>query len=412
MTVGPLVGRWLSATGQDDPYPVYRQFHDLGPVLSVTDNMALVVGHAEAVSLLRDRRFLVEEDRYVDVISPQWRDHASRCLFQQSMLNVNGERHARLRRLISTAFTPERVDAMRPGIERRVRQLAAGLAARGAAVDFIEEFAYLLPVNVICDVLGIPEGDRSIFRQPVSHLADALDPGWIYADLAAADEAATELARYFRDLLAGRRAKPTNDLLGALIRLNDEAHEPVGLEVLVANAVLLLLAGFETSVGALGNGLMILCEHEELRAQLQTDPGLAPQFLAEVLRYDSPVQLTARRAATNVRLGAVDIAAGSSVIVALGAANRDPRRFDDPDTFRLGRPDASKLSFGSGRHFCLGARLARLEGEVAFALLPRLLPELRLAGAPVRLARTNLRGFARLPIASHPAKGVAGDGSA
>lgn len=395
--VTELVADWLGPSGQEDPYAVFRQLHKHGPVIGVPGGLTLVVGYVETEAVLRDPRFVVEDSKYHDLVAPGWREHRSRTVLNRSMLFVNGDEHTRMRRLVDSAFTAKRVDGLREMVTRRVGSLTDRLARR-TKVDFIEEFAYLLPVNIICDLLGVAERDRKGFRQPVSELARALDPGWIHADLAVADSAAAELADYFTGLIKDRDGHAHPGLLGTMVAANVSAGCPLSRDDLVANAVLMLLAGFETTVGLLGNGLKILLEHPELRAHLRSHPDTCGSFVAEVLRFDTPVQLTGRRAAVDATIGAARVPAGSSVVLAFGAANRDPARFAEADTFDIDRPAYQPLAFGFGRHHCLGARLARLEGELAFSALVERFPRMELAGQLERLDRHNLRGFATLPV--------------
>lgn len=183
-----------------------------------------------------------------------------------------------------------------------------------------------------------------------------------------------------------------------MVSVNDAAGRPLGDEQLAANAVFLLLAGFESTIGLLGNGLMLLLERPRALARLRDRPQDAPGFVEEMLRYEAPVQLTGRRATEPMAIGRIGVTAGGSVIVLMGAANRDPRRFPAPDRFDPDRPDNQPLSFGGGAHYCLGARLARLEAQVAFPLLLRRFPDVALAGTPARIARLNLRAYASLPV--------------
>jgi cytochrome P450 len=274
----------------------------------------------------------------------------------------------------------------------------ATLGADGAPVEYMAEFAFLMPVNVVCDLLGVPEADRAAFREPIASLAAVIEPGSLTTDLSTADQAADELAGYFTGLIAGRRSGPRADLLTAMISANDDADRPLTEEQLVANAIFLLLAGFESTIGLLGNGLMLLLERPAALARLRACPQQVPAFVEEVLRCEAPVQLTGRRASAGMAVGGIDVPAGGSVIVLMGAANRDPRRFRDPDRFDPDRPDNQPLSFGGGPHYCLGARLARLEAQVALALLVQRFPGIALAGEPVRIDRLNLRAYATLPL--------------
>jgi cytochrome P450 len=252
-------------------------------------------------------------------------------------------------------------------------------------------------------------------REPVAELARALDPGWIQADLTGADRAAAALAAYFEDELRRRAAHPPDDLLGRMLGV--QFAEPLAhpTEDLVANAVLMLLAGFETTIGLLGNGLAVLLERPDLVWRMRERPEDSGRFVAEVLRFDPPVQLTGRRASRGTTVGDVAVEEGDSVVLALGAANRDPRRFRLPDEFVLDRPPSQPISFGFGRHHCIGARLARLEGELAFRALAAREPQLRAVGIPTRLDRLNLRVFSRFPVALAASSGsgqAAGSGAA
>lgn len=398
---GQLAAELLSPVGWADPFPIYRRLHACGQVVQISGGPALVAGYAAAESALRDPRLLVEDAAYLDRIVPSWRDHPSRSVLNMSMIFADGSDHDRMRRLVGRVFTARSVDELRPSVIRRVSTLLDGLAERGAdhsPVDFIAEFAFRVPVSVICDLLGVPESDRAGFRQPVAALSRAVEPGWIYADLAAADEAAAELSAYFSRLLAERRSHPSTDLLSAMIAANDSAEDPLNNDEIVGNAVFLLFAGFETTVGLLGNGLMALLEHRDAFARLRGRPDLGPAYIEEMLRYDAPVQLTARRAGADLQIEGVALPAGGSVIVMMGAANRDPRRFADPDRFDPDRVDNQPLSFGSGIHYCLGARLARLEARLALPMFVERFPAAELAETPARLDRLNLRAFATLPV--------------
>jgi cytochrome P450 len=398
---GHLVSQLLSPAGRADPYPLYRQLHACGPAAEIPGGLVLVCGYAEAGAALRDSSLAVEDAGWLDQIFPFWREHSSRVLLNNSMVFANGSDHERMRRLVSRTFTARRVDEMRTAITRRVALLLdqlADLGAGGAPVEYMAEFAFMMPVNVVCDLLGVPEADRPGFRQPVASLAAVIEPGSLNTNLSAADQAADELAGYFAGLIAGRRSRPGADLLTEMTSANDHADRPLSEEQLVANAIFLLLAGFESTIGLLGNGLMLLLERPAALARLRACPQEAPAFVEEMLRLEAPVQLTGRRASAATTAGGIDVPAGGSMIVLMGAANRDPRRFAGPDRFDPDRPDNQPLSFGGGVHYCLGARLARLEAQVAFPMLVQRFPGLALAGTPVHLDRLNLRAYATLPI--------------
>ncbi|HEY1914789.1 MAG TPA: cytochrome P450 [Streptosporangiaceae bacterium] len=396
-----LLASELLTTGRADPYPIYRRLHARSAAAALPGDLVLVWGYAEAESALRNPWLGVEDSACLDLVSPSWREHPSRVLLNNSMVFVNGDGHERMRRLVSRAFTARRVDDLRPAIDRRVGLLLdrlADLGAGGIPVEYMAEFAFLMPVNVVCDLLGVPEADRPGFREPVARLSAVVEPGSLYADLSTADAAADELASYFTSLIADRRCRPRADLLTAMASINDGADQPLSDEELVANAIFLLLAGFESTIGLLGNGLMLLLERPAELARLRGCPADAPAFVEEMLRLEAPVQLTGRRAGAATTAGGISVPSGGSVIVLIGAANRDPRRFADADRFAPGRPGNQCLSFGGGIHYCLGARLARLEAQIAFPRLLRRFPDLALAGAPVRADRLNLRAYVHLPL--------------
>jgi cytochrome P450 len=306
---------------------------------------------------------------------------------------------------MAQVFTPRRVAALRPAIEGAADSLLDRLAAagaRGRPVDFMAEVAYQLPVTVICELLGVPAVHRDRFRPLAADLtevlelsADNLDPG------PAATAAARELTGYFTGLIASRRADPRDDLIGALVAARDAADGRLSEQELLANLVVLLVAGFETTTNLLGNGLAILLPRPELTAALRRGDVPISGFIEEVLRYDSPVQVTTRQArADNLTVAGQSISKDSTLILLIGAANRDPDRFPDPDHFDPGRTDSRPLSFGAGAHFCLGNGLARLEAAVAFPRLLARFPALVAAPdrQPARRDRLVLRGYQELPI--------------
>ncbi|SCL29619.1 Cytochrome P450 [Micromonospora inyonensis] len=262
----------------------------------------------------------------------------------------------------------------------------------------MDEFAYPLPIGVICALLGVPEADREAFRGWTVDFAAVLEPEISEAELAVADRGAVALRDYFRDLVEARRRAPADDLTTALVQAHDaEAGRLTGDELL-ANLVILLAAGFETTTNLLGNGLVVLLRHPRHAAALRDDPAFAGEYVEELLRIDSPVQVTSRKATVPVTPGGVPVPAGGRVLLLLGAGNRDPERFAEPGRFDPTRPHNQPLSFGGGPHYCLGAALARLEAQVAFPLLLRELPGLALAGEPRHRTRLTLRGYATLPM--------------
>jgi len=279
------------------------------------------------------------------------------------------------------------------------RREALEAHAEDGVVDVMTHLAYPLPIGVICTLLGVPPEDRGQFRRLAEALTAVLEVRWSEAQGRAAHEAAGELSAYFDALIAIRRQEPRDDLVTALAAAHDEGGDTLTGDELLGNLALLLVAGFETTTNLLGNGLRVLLRSPGLARRLRQDPELAPAFVEEILRYDSPVQLTERFAGADTIAGGLPVPSGSELVLFLGAANRDPARFADPDRFDPDRPGNAPLSFGAGAHYCLGAPLARLEAQVALPALLRRFPQLTAAGEPARRDRLTLRGWATQPVA-------------
>jgi cytochrome P450 len=312
-----------------------------------------------------------------------------------SMLMLNPPAHGRLRGLVSRSFTAHRVAGLRDAVE----QIAVDLLDRlPGTVEFVDQVAFPFPVAVIGEMLGIPAGDRQMFQPWVRDWTSVLE---ILNPLAVdcADAAAVQIDGYLRELVRARKAKPTGDLISALAA--DEAgEEALDEDEVVTMAALILGAGFETTTGLLSNGLLALIEAPEQAALLRSRPDLAGSAVEELLRYDTPVQmLYGRTAVEDMLVGDLEVSAGQRFITIVGAANRDPRHFRDPDQLQLDRDDGRPLSFGGGIHHCLGAALARLEAQVMIPELVRRFPNARLTGEPVRRHGLLIRGYTSLPVA-------------
>ncbi|MGW5263944.1 cytochrome P450 family protein [Microbispora sp. NPDC004025] len=303
-----------------------------------------------------------------------------------SILDSDGDDHLRLRRLVSRAFTARRVAELRPRVEEITEDLLDRLPghAEDGVADLIEHFAYPLPITVICELVGIPEEDRPRWREWGKGLV-SLEPG-------AMAEPLRHMVTYIRELIARRRAEPAGDLLTGLIRAHDEDGDRLSDTELVTMVLTLVLAGHETTAHLIGNGTAALLTHPDQLAALRADPGLLPPAVHELMRWCGPVQVTRfRYAAEDVEIGGMTVRRGEPVMAVLVSANYDPRRFEDPDRLDIARePDGHKevhVGFGHGLHYCLGAALARQEGEVAFGALLRRYPRLELAVAPEDLDR-------------------------
>ena len=386
--------------GRADPYPLYAALHEIGEVIELSPRDLLVVGYDTINAVLRDPGFLVSDQAAFEENFPAWQENP---VFVQSVdwiLNLNAPGHARIRSLLARTFTARRVAGMRPAIEAMADELLDAIAVRGAdgsAVDFMEEFAYLLPVTVICELIGIPETDRAGFRPLARDLAGIFELHDLER-LPRINAAAAQLLAYFSDLAAKRRADPRDDLLSDLLAISDADDGRLTGAELLHNMTLLLVAGFETTTNLLGNGLQIVLDRPEHVQSVRVGSIPAAAFVEEVLRFDSPVQLTSRRGYDTDMCG-VPVSARTEVVLMLGAGNHDPRRFAKPRTFDPARSDGAPLSFGGGAHFCIGAALARLEGAVAFPRLFDRFPKIAPAGEPTRRDTLLLRGFDTLPVA-------------
>ncbi len=394
-----ILTRLSTPEGRADPYPLYAELRELGEVVAAGPTDVIVTGYEAINSVLRDPGFRVSDEAQFERTLPGWEAHP---VFVQGMdwiLNLNAPRHSRIRSLIARAFTARRVAGLEPAIAKITDELLDAMADQGgdgSAVEFMHNFAYLLPVTVICELIGIPEADREGFRPVARDLAGVFEITDAET-LPAINAAAVELLAYFTDLAATRRADPRDDLLSDLLAVSDAGDGRLTDAELLHNLTLLLVAGFETTTNLLGNGLQ-LALHEPAATAAAFDESVPTSALVEeVLRYDSPVQLTSR-IGYDTELGGVTVTPETGVLTLLGAGNRDPRRFANPDTFDPARPDAGPLSFGGGAHFCIGAALARLEGTVAFPRLFDRFPKLAPAGDPVRRDRLVLRGFETLPV--------------
>jgi len=323
-----------------------------------------------------------------------------------SMLAVDPPEHTRYRRLVSRAFSARAVTRLRERTLQIADELLDGLeddAAAGRPVDLVRRYASLLPVTVISEMLGVPVEMREQFLAWGDGATPSLDIGVDWRTHRNVERNLVELDAWFRGHLADLRRSPGDDLLSSLVTAADEDGERLTEQEVLATGALVFGAGFETTVNLIGNGAGLLFAHPEQRRLLAEDPSLWPNAVDEILRIDSPVQRTGRRATRETTVHGVSIAAGELVLLVLGAANRDPQVFADPHTFDVQRPNArDHVAFSSGIHFCLGAALARMEGQVALQALFERFPELSPAGPARRRSTIILRGYDSMPVTLDP----------
>lgn len=387
-----------------DPYGVYRYFRERDPVLWVPELLGrgawVVTGHREANAILRDNRFIKEGYKSLDPETlaevPAARQMAMEGR-QHSMLFRDPPDHTRLRGLVSLAFTPRVLERLRPHITAIARDLADRVA-RAGRIDLIADFAFPLPVTVIAELLGVPAEMRHQFHQWSGPLTLSLNPLASSEQLDRSEQAGRALNQYFQETIAERRQSPRDDLISGLIHAHDD-EDRLSDEELVITCRLLLVAGHETTVNLIGNGMLALLRHPEHFQWLRAHPEAVPLAVEELLRYDSPVQLTVRFVGEALELEGRRLQQGQLVLLMLGGANRDPRQFADPNRLDLTRHPNPHLAFSAGIHYCLGAALARMEGQIAIETLLDRFPGMR--RVPGRLKwRENLtlRGLKTLPV--------------
>ncbi|WP_427920544.1 cytochrome P450 family protein [Streptomyces sp. cg40] len=428
----PELFTWEFAT---NPYPAYAWLREHAPVhrtrLPSGVEAWLVTRYADAKQALADPRLSKNPAHHDEPAHAKGKTGIPgerKAELMTHLLNIDPPDHTRLRRLVSKAFTPRRVAEFAPRVQELTDQLIDRFAASGSA-DLIHDFAFPLPIYAICDLLGVPREDQDDFRDwagmmirhgggPRGGVARSVKKmrGYLADLIHRKREALPEApASHPGETFPGTSAPaPTEDLISALIRASDQGEHLTENEA-AAMAFILLFAGFETTVNLIGNGTYALLTHPEQRARLEKslaagEHGLLETGVEELLRYDGPVELATWRFATRpLTLGGQDIAAGDPVLVVLAAADRDPERFADPDVLDLGRRDNQHLGYGHGIHYCLGAPLARLEGQTALATLLTRLPDLQLAADPADLRWRGgliMRGLRTLPVEFTPRAGT------
>lgn len=407
---GDPVAAILTGAGMSDPYAIYGRIRRQALSKSAL-GVYVTASYTTAAAVLRDSRFSSSPVHDPGYRPPEYAADDPRSSLagpDTSLLTMDPPDHTRIRRLVASAFTRRATDAL----EAFVRETATSLLDQvdpHAGFDLVDSLAFPLPIAVICHLLGVPARDQDRFRVWGHDMAMQLEPR-MAAELAPSLVASElELTSYLRDLIAVHRSRPDASLLSALVAAEEDGDRLSEAE-LVSTALLLLVAGFETTVNLISNGAVALMDAPEVWAQLRQDPSKWPDAVEELLRYDSPVQLTSRIATEEVELAGTVLPRGSAVIVAIGGANRDPEHFGDPDRVLLDRQDGSHLAFSLGIHHCPGASLARLEARVALEELSARVARLAPAGTAARRRLVVLRGYDSVPLRSAESGGAARSG--
>lgn len=383
----------------ENPYPAYHAMRERGPIYrSGADGHWIVTGYREVAQLLTDSRFGEAAGRAGRIRVSRTRREGPQQLpgRVETMLSTDLPEHTRLRRLVSKAFTPRSIQKLRPRIQEIIDGLLDG-AAVSREFDLVAELAWPLPVTVIAAMLGIPPADRGRFK----YWSDAMvaTMGGDYSMIDEARQSNEELAEYVGGIIDKRRKDPQDDLISRLVAAEEEGRVLSEDEIL-GTVALLLVAGNETTTHLIGSGMLVLFRNPKEMARLRTEPALLPSAVEEILRYAGPVHTTRRVAKADAILGGQTIAQGEVVIGVLAAANRDPTKYPDPDRFDVRRNPTDQLAFGDGIHFCLGAPLARLEGQLAIGTLLERFPDLRLVDeAPEWGGTFAIRGVKRMRLA-------------
>jgi cytochrome P450 len=396
---GLLLELVATPEGRADPYPRYARLRAEAPVHQSMFGFWALTRYDDCQQVLRHPGVGKDLSGAASSIGLTEEQAAEQARFRNdrsNMLIADPPDHTRLRGLATRAFTPRTVESLRPRIVSLVDELLDAIGE--GEVDVMDALAFPLPVTVIGEMLGVPREDRAGLRPLVRALTAVLELVVSPDALAEAIKADAALDDYFSHLVAERRAHPREDLLSQLIQAEDEGDQ-LTEEELISTTVLLFAAGFETTTHLIGNGLLALLRHPDQLDRLRADHGLLRPAVEELLRYDSPVQLAARTAYEDLSIGGQRIEAGSIVLALLGAGNRDPAKFSDPERLDLGRAEATPISFGGGIHFCLGAALARLEGQIVFDRLLARFPTMELVGGPPTVRDSlTLRGLVDLKV--------------
>lgn len=390
----------LPAGFHDNPYAVYRALREHAPIKPMADGSYFLTRYDDLVAVYKDTRTF-SSDKKIE-FKPKYGDSLLYEHHTTSLVFSDPPLHTRVRKLISGALTPKAIASMENGLIELVDDLMDRMQAKalgGNTVDLIEDFASAIPIEVIGNLLGVPVDERGPLRDWSLAILGALEPVLTPEQFQRGNAAVAEFVDYLTGLIARRRAapgQPDTDVLTRLIQ-GEADGETLSAKELLHNCIFLLNAGHETTTNLIGNGLVCLHDHPQARARLIEQPELIKTAIEEMLRYESSNQLGNRITTQAVNLGGVAMPAGTRLTLCIGAANRDPAQFEDPETFDVGRQPNRHLAFASGAHACAGMSLARLEGQIAIGRWLKRFPDFTLAGAPVRGGRVRFRGYLRVP---------------
>jgi cytochrome P450 len=391
-----LLLQLLDPSNRANPYPAYQRIRDSGPLQLPDMTLNVFSSFADCDDVLRHPSSASDRLKSTAAQREIAAGAEARPIGPPGFLFLDPPDHTRLRRLVSKAFTPRRVEALRPRITELVDSLLDEVAGE-PTFDLLEALAFPLPVIVICDLMGVPGGDRDQLKDWSTAASRLLDPDVEGDTLEQGLLSALGLAGYFDQLFEERRRNPQDDLVSGLVAA-EEQGDRLTADELRAITVLLFIAGHETTMNLIGNGTYALLRNRDQLALVRDDPEVERSAVEELLRYDGPVHATARVPTEDIEVGGTAVPAGQRMIVALGAANRDPAQFPDPDRLDVTRPDNRHLTFSHGIHFCLGASLARVEGQVAIPRLLQRFPDLELAAEPSYREHLVLRGLTELQV--------------
>jgi cytochrome P450 len=389
--------RHLSPAFYANPYPVYHALRVHEPVRRMPDGSLFLTRFRDVQAVYRDPKTF-SSDKTVE-FKPKYGDSPLYAHHTTSLVFNDPPRHTRVRRLIAGALTARAIAAMEPGLVRLVDSLLDQAAER-AQIDLISEFASAIPVEIIGNLLDVPHAERAPLRDWSLAILGALEPSLNEAQLERGNRAVSEFVDYLRDLVARRRREPGDPQHDVLTRLIDgeAGGEQLSEAELLQNCIFILNAGHETTTNLIGNGLVTLTDWPEQRAALLSEPSLIESAVEECLRFESSNQFGNRMATVDTDIGGVAVARGTPVTLCIGAANRDPEQFPEPDRFEIRREPNRHLAFGFGIHQCAGLSLARLEARIAIGRFVQRFPRYRLNGTPTRGGRVRFRGFAAVPV--------------